>query len=861
MSARQRQRIAQQMRELNLNPAGPKSRSLVEQEESEEESEEEEVVHSKKSAFAFDLSSDSSSEEEEEEEEKEEGDDDDDDDDDGQVASTPDTSISKSKSTSTRAQKEEKAEEDFLDQVIQEMKSNTSISAISKQQTCQKFNSDLFGISALRSGCLDLDGVIAKRFGKLATMGLGDNNNNYNDNGNLRNRHNRMGQQQPGAKLSFKSKSSIFGSKEDWPAPPSFVEGGLGMIFDKNRNIYCFEGSAQYKKDTDVYNQIKLSEDINRIVMFLIHINACHPDALVQLSQCFARYQQPDRALDMIRRALHSYEYAMMDGFVQAVTSGTITDSNGILLDYREPVNAPFFVLLAKYSQMVSMQGYHSMAVDLARFCLALHKDDPMSTLLYLDSYLMQSASNVDANSQGSSSRNLQLLKRYMGFDTLRVPEKQKGAQQCLMFTYCEQEELYVLPDKGSSNVTVHVGHLPTFWFSYALALFNTSVRGDGDGELAECVLAQAIIMYPFVVSILYENIEDLSTSLKSEIQTLLNSINDIHPYSTNVKQDIADDGDSHRLPVVTDTSHMLIQISHIYSMKNSVHWQVSSDRVQFLIRALNRANDILSQTDSEDIGQISSVVQLPVSYEVMNMHSGLLRYKNCYLEGSNDLFLNHLPQFPAEANPLDPQLANPIMLERNQIELQRAHMRRAGGGMDFLHQQLMVGHNADPEAVAEMEAIEQAFRDQQVNGAEILRGLQQNGGALFGNQDFEELELDEQQAAIRAAAGEFLRNLQNRRNDRNGEEGEEAIEGGEGVGDGEENIQDAAGGNIDNGDMVQDDTDAHQLLNRQDLQAGNFSTRPVSNNQQNGNREYRLDYEAPLTQLFVQSFFPWFRY
>ena len=104
------------------------------------------------------------------------------------------------------------------------------------------------------------------------------------------------------------------------------------------------------------------------------------------LGNTLALYGQMERSLDMVRRALHTYESAALGSFF----SGCHSLQTRCRLDWRVPVNAPLFTALFHNMTLVGQQGYYRCARDTARLLLSLSLDDPMCVLLALDHYLVQ---------------------------------------------------------------------------------------------------------------------------------------------------------------------------------------------------------------------------------------------------------------------------------------------------------------------------------------------------------------------------------------------------------------------------------------------------------------------------------------
>ena len=162
----------------------------------------------------------------------------------------------------------------------------------------------LFGVD--KNTLLDVDVFISRRFGKYQNAMAEGNVAGAGGAGNASKR--RGG----GGGRGALARKSIFGFKEEWPKPPSFIGGGLGQKLVDGR--YVFEESKEWKKTGSLFRIVREFGDINRAISSIV-LQRGAPESLLMLSKTFAVYGRMDRALDMVRRALYTYECASPTSF------------------------------------------------------------------------------------------------------------------------------------------------------------------------------------------------------------------------------------------------------------------------------------------------------------------------------------------------------------------------------------------------------------------------------------------------------------------------------------------------------------------------------------------------------------------
>lgn len=321
----------------------------------------------------------------------------------------------------------------YLDTVIEQNTQDITQTEKSPAALVTDVYSSLFRIENARN--LDVTAALRRRQGEPVFP----DDNDHQLAGRRGNNANRMAvrggagrAQQLGGIINrpLNSKRYVFGApSEDWTRPPAFMAGGIGMskVATKHRhrqqyanarlnmngndkyytssdNVcewYAFDWSGEFRFLHDQYQYIEDTGDANLLVMFLTHFPH-HTPGLLQLSMVYARMQQLDKAADLVRRALYVLECAALESFKPpAVAAAATVPENmkmrgAMRMDPYVVENGAYFAVLYRHMQICSMQGHHSVAVDVCRYLLSLHPaDDAQHLLLTLDYYLIRAENHA----------------------------------------------------------------------------------------------------------------------------------------------------------------------------------------------------------------------------------------------------------------------------------------------------------------------------------------------------------------------------------------------------------------------------------------------------------------------------------
>jgi hypothetical protein len=104
-----------------------------------------------------------------------------------------------------------------------------------------------------------------------------------------------------------------------------------------------------------------------------------HTDALMVTSDLTLESGEPQRAADLLERALHSFERVLHPSFTKHLSEGTAR------MDSEEPLNKPFMEALMRHGSALLRRGCPRTSLEVLKALLSLDRGDPQGTLLLLD--------------------------------------------------------------------------------------------------------------------------------------------------------------------------------------------------------------------------------------------------------------------------------------------------------------------------------------------------------------------------------------------------------------------------------------------------------------------------------------------
>jgi hypothetical protein len=458
---------------------------------------------------------------------------------------------------------------------------------------------------------------------------------------------------------------SLFGPpKEEWPRPPNYVGGGIGMVSydDWNQDEsntplskpwpysefneidercpptsqwFTFSFSDNYQRDLSDFEIIQASGDANALAMFVAH----HPyivQALLQLSQVLYQTRRHQEGLSILKRTLWVLECAALNSFLKL-------DQQSGFLSYELEENQPFFDAVYRLIRVSYMGGLARTALAASRLLLSLDPLlDPMNVLLSMDYFAL--ACNMESCDQWL----VKLVEsNRVSFIATRGQNLAKDVcgQGELVLTYVvlvlQVNVMYSEQDIPSCDLL----DMPNWSFSYALALFRIHEKDRSDKDTknkADTAIQTALFRFPTVIGqILSKN--EVKTNLRSfqiDWPSVLGFVKELCSAFQNTASDNTVKARSFR----AYESIVLIfvqQIFNLWSPPAVMKWVY--DNLQ-----------IMKETKQPEFQRTS-------------IAPAILRYARC---DPRD-FMDKFQTMPADINPLDPSVvAHSLTVDTNRPRL-----------------------------------------------------------------------------------------------------------------------------------------------------------------------------------------------
>ncbi|CAM9226574.1 unnamed protein product [Pylaiella littoralis] len=465
--------------------------------------------------------------------------------------------------------------------------------------------------------------------------------------------------------------------KEDWPKPPSFVGGGLGMKkceagapaylprwqLEAHRGAewFVFERSSSLEQLQGKFEAVQRMHDPNYLASFVARA-PYHAEALLQLGMVFAHTGQMDRASEFVGRSLYVLESAATEAFRPV--------DGACRLDVTLEINKTYFAAMFRHMQMSGMVGGARTALEVGRLLLSLDPlGDPMGCLLALDSYALTSR-------QGEFLLELHRSKLPIGLSP-------SGAAEILAS---------VAYGKGVPNdrVDVTVQDLPGLSMSVCLAILDTT----GDVMAAREAMASTLLRFPIMLEPLLEKcgVSPRSTSYPHDWKSVMQ-----HPHFGRAQD---------RLP----PGHVLFHLASIFARRGGELWKHERAEELLYDGAAGIALQGLATTNASPAGGLagggggglagetaappapaaraqaqaatadssSAASEAEVFRRAYCSGSPIHKYLNLALSDFDESFA----LLPQDANVLDPRLMGPnFMNERVRLRVPPGAGGGAGGG------------------------------------------------------------------------------------------------------------------------------------------------------------------------------------
>ncbi|CAM9671848.1 unnamed protein product [Ectocarpus sp. 6 AP-2014] len=449
--------------------------------------------------------------------------------------------------------------------------------------------------------------------------------------------------------------------KEDWPKPPSFVGGGLGMKrceagapaylprwqLDAHQGAewFVFERSSSLEQLQRKFEAIQGMHDPNFLASFASRA-PYHADALLQLGMVFAHTGQAsmDRASEFVGRSLYVLESATMEAFRPV--------DGACRLDATLEVNKTYFAAMFRHMQMAGMVGGARTALEVGRLLLSLDPlGDPMGCLLALDSHAL-------ASRQGEFLIELHRSKLPVG----RSPSR--------------AAEAFASGAGVDGDVGVTVQDLPGLSMSVCLATLDTT----GDSTAAREAMASTLLRFPIMLEPLLEKcgVTPRSTTYPHDWKSVMQ-----HPHFGRAKD---------RLPA----GHVLLHLARIFAQRGGELWK--HERAEELLYdgagiALQGLPSTPATREAAGAGAGAGEATAPagtIGADFCPSAAEVEVVQRAYGEGSPiqkylDLALSDFDEsfalLPQDANILDPRLMGPnFMNERVRLRVPPGVVPGGGG-------------------------------------------------------------------------------------------------------------------------------------------------------------------------------------
>jgi hypothetical protein len=496
----------------------------------------------------------------------------------------------------------------------------------------------------------------------------------------------------------------VFGMpKDDWAKPPSYVGGGVGMTASpagksctdasrmSGRQVFQFMWADEYLKINEQFEMIQKSGNANRLVQFLSQYYY-HQEGLLQLAMVFARTGQMDRAADLVRRCLYCLHCAEAEGFRPC--------SGRVMLDPSVYENRIYFAAVFRHMQIVGMLGCPSVAANIAKLLLSLDVfGDTAHVLLCLDYYLLAAGEAEDFENIFTNAGQI-----IIGVDSVDAAATAAAAavddSNDAKSSGKEKEE----EKESGDTIPLTLADLPNWAYAAALCSFlrykkcgvfainesnnsssSSSSSGVPDGgeearlgEEADSRLRKALIKYPFFLYyILPPNVVGMGAGGGggggSVVGTASSAImprqwQDVlaHPYFNALPESILGEYSA------------LGHLGNIYRARSASLWANkkgsagAGDFVDVEKWVYDIATTLLCTSNTSNTSIIAQLPERALEWRGLCTRPEIKKY----LSAEIDDFLEEFPRLPPDANPLDPQFADP----RAMLPLPRAGARAVRG-------------------------------------------------------------------------------------------------------------------------------------------------------------------------------------
>jgi len=416
---------------------------------------------------------------------------------------------------------------------------------------------------------------------------------------------------------------------------------------------YSFERSTTYTAKIDEYtNHVSNTGDINALAMYAAD-NPFLVEPLLQLAMFFFCTNDNERGMELLKRVLWIMESACVAGFMPLMVAGYTAGSPGggkaaweerhrvvvNFMDRGRDENAAFFSAIFRLMQTSAMMGCITTSLAAGRLLLSLDPmRDPMGVLMILDYFALATMEHKD----------LDFIVNLVEFKMVQIyytdPQTSDNDSHC-----CELTDM------------------PNWAFSYALALYRQSISAAEEHisqqlmEKANQQLHDCIRAFPQIPILILEknNVDVTGRSFALDWPSVLEPLRKID--HNNVHGVEGDDTVEKYRAAIKCITQIFVQRGHkLWSGNDVLKWLYDA------CGTVTTSPEAQSQQDGD---------------EPKTMFSPALTR---YLQFDPSDFESTFHTLPADANPLDPALVDPVLrLQPNRRRMLRIPRQLGGGGGD----------------------------------------------------------------------------------------------------------------------------------------------------------------------------------
>lgn len=183
------------------------------------------------------------------------------------------------------------------------------------------------------------------------------------------------------------NKSVLCSPKESWPPYKSAYTNCIAMEVVSSvpgGTSFRFVPSSGYEQAANEFESVQMAHDPNAL-MLLLQKRPYHIDALMAASELLFVSGEPQRAADLLERALYAFERSMHPLFLKQAQNASA------FMDAEETLNKCFMDALMRHASCLVRRGCPRTSMECLKLLLSLDRSDPFGSLLMLDHVAIRS--------------------------------------------------------------------------------------------------------------------------------------------------------------------------------------------------------------------------------------------------------------------------------------------------------------------------------------------------------------------------------------------------------------------------------------------------------------------------------------